>query len=62
MARFNVELLPSPLSDLGEGPHWDIETQSLYYNDIYGGFINRYDYGQNKTFSATVGKKLFKYF
>lgn len=53
---YKVETVPSPLSTLGEGPHWDVESQSLYYNDIYGGSIHRYDYAENKTYNATVGK------
>lgn len=58
MASYKVEVVPSPLSVLGEGPHWDVETQSLYYIDIYGNkaSINRYDYAENKTYGATVGK------
>lgn len=53
---FKVEKLPSPRSVCGEGPHWDEETQSLYYNDIYGteATILRYDYNENKTYLATV--------
>lgn len=54
MAGYKVEVLPSPISVLGEGPHWDIERQSLYYNDIYGGSIHRYDYAENKTYNAKV--------
>jgi len=51
-----VEKLPSPLSVIGEGPHWDADTQSLYYNDIYGkdSSILRYDFKENKTYSATI--------
>lgn len=56
---YKVETVPSPLSTLGEGPHWDVESQSLYYNDIYGGSIHRYDYAENKTYNATVGKYNF---
>ena len=46
----------APLSNLGEGPHWDIERQSLYYNDIYGGKLLRYDLQENRTYSCTIGK------
>lgn len=57
MANYKVEQIPSaPLSNLGEGPHWDIERQSLYYNDIYGGSIHRYDYNENKTYNCKIGK------
>lgn len=56
---YKVEPIPSsPISILGEGPHWDAASQSLYYNDIYGNVasILRYDYRENKTYSAVVGK------
>lgn len=51
-----VEVVPSPKSELGEGPHWDEKTQSLYYVDIYGkeGSILRYDYKENKVYSAKI--------
>lgn len=53
-AKYSVEQLPSPLSQLGEGPVWDADTQSLYYVDIMGAAILRYDYAENKTYSATI--------
>lgn len=57
MASYKVEVVESsPISVLGEGPHWDIERQSLYYNDIYGDkqSISRYDYKENKTYNAVI--------
>jgi gluconolactonase len=57
MASYKVEPVEStPISVLGEGPHWDIERQSLYYNDIYGDkqSISRYDYAENKTYNAVI--------
>ncbi|XP_058468163.1 regucalcin-like [Malaya genurostris] len=54
MTSYNVEQLPSPFSVLGEGPHWCSEQQSLYYNDIYGGTIHRYDYIGNTTYTAKI--------
>lgn len=59
MESIKVIAIPTaPLSLLGEGPHWDNETQSLYYVDIFGinESILRYDFVQNKTYSATIGK------
>jgi len=55
-ATVKVENLPSPISVIGEGPHWDVESQSLYYNDIYGheSSVLRYDYRENKTYTATI--------
>lgn len=51
-----IEKLPSPRSMCGEGPHWDEASQSLYYIDIEGpeATILRYDYKENKTYSAMV--------
>lgn len=51
---FHVSVLPSPKSHLGEGPHWDECKQSLYYSDITGAAILRYDFNENKIYSATV--------
>lgn len=53
---YKVEQLNAPLAILGEGPHWDYETQDLYYIDIYGGTVNRYCMTENKTYTATIGK------
>lgn len=48
--------MPSPRSLCGEGPHYDNNTQSLYYIDIYGpeSTLLRYDLRENKTYAATV--------
>lgn len=55
-SRVKIEQLPSPRSKCGEGPHWDEYSQSLYYIDIEGldASILRYDYNENKTYSANV--------
>lgn len=53
---YKVEQLNAPLSVLGEGPHWDAETNDLYYIDIYGGTVNRYCMTEDKTYSATIGE------
>lgn len=53
-AEYSVQQLPSPLSHLGEGPVWDADSQSLYYVDIVGAAILRYDYAENKTYSAKI--------
>ncbi|KFB45338.1 AGAP001501-PA-like protein [Anopheles sinensis] len=51
---YQVTQLPSPLAKLGEGPVWDIDTQSLYYVDILTPTILRYDYKENRTYNATL--------
>ncbi|HET9895532.1 MAG TPA: SMP-30/gluconolactonase/LRE family protein [Streptosporangiaceae bacterium] len=35
--------LPLPYAELGEGPHWEIETQSLYWVDIPARVVYRMD-------------------
>lgn len=57
MASYKVEVVESsPISVLGEGPHWDVERQSLYYNDIYGDkqSISRFSYSEKKTYNAVI--------
>lgn len=57
MASYKVEVVKSsPISVLGEGPHWDVERQSLYYNDIYGDkqSISRYDFDEDRTYNAVI--------
>ncbi|XP_055641532.1 regucalcin-like isoform X2 [Toxorhynchites rutilus septentrionalis] len=53
-AKYKVEQLPGPLCQLGEGPVWDAATRSVFYVDINGAAILRYDYADNKTYSATI--------
>lgn len=57
MAHYKVEEIAAPKLDLGEGPHWDAKSQSLYFVDMFQAGIYRWDYHKNKTFGATVGKK-----
>ncbi|XP_044267326.1 regucalcin-like isoform X1 [Tribolium madens] len=41
--------------ELGEGPHWDAETQSLYFVDIYGKAIHKYVPATKKHTKAVIG-------
>lgn len=50
----NVEALPSPKTIVGTRTHWDDQSQSLYYCDVSGASILRYDYKENKVYSATI--------
>lgn len=58
MTSYKVEVLPSPVSDVGTRAHWDIDRQSVYSVDIYGAncTLLRYDYAEDKTYEATIGK------
>lgn len=53
---YKVEKLPSPKLALGEGPHWDSRSQSLFYVNIVGGefSILRYDVMENKSYGAKI--------
>lgn len=42
--------------ELGEGPHWDAETQSLYFVDIFGEAIHKYVPRTRKHTKAIIGK------
>ena len=50
---FNVERV-TPALELGEGPHWDSSTRSLYFVDLHQGKINRYHPESNGFFSAKI--------
>lgn len=56
---YTVQAIQSTISTLGEGPHWDIARQSLYYVDLMTekGTVLRYDPAADKTYKALIGKK-----
>ncbi|XP_052864811.1 regucalcin-like [Anopheles cruzii] len=54
MSNVKVEVLPGPFLQLGEGPHWDAESQSLYYVCILSATLHRYDWQEAKTYSAPL--------
>jgi len=35
--------LPVPVAELGEGPHWDAASESLYWVDVPAGLVHRMD-------------------
>lgn len=51
-----MEVLPSPKTLVGTRTHWDEAKQSLYYCDVYGNgsSILRYDYNENKVYTAGI--------
>lgn len=55
---YTVQAIESTRSALGEGPHWDIARQSLYYVDQLTdkGTVHRYDPATDETFTAVIGK------
>lgn len=54
MSSYKVEEIPGGQIELGEGPHWDIKRQSLYYVSLTEATIHRLDHKQNKVYSASV--------
>lgn len=56
LGNYKVEKIPGSKVGLGEGPHWDIPSQSLYYVDIYGGTICRYSSKEHKVYRCKIGE------
>ncbi|KAJ3654207.1 hypothetical protein Zmor_013411 [Zophobas morio] len=51
-----VEKITDSCTSLGEGPHWDVSSQSLYFVDISGKQILKYTPSTNKLTKATIEK------
>lgn len=52
---FKIEKLLDGL-ELGEGPHWDVETQTLYFVDSNKGTIHSYVPSTKQHAKAPLGK------
>ncbi|XP_055844650.1 regucalcin-like [Episyrphus balteatus] len=59
---YQVEPLPNSYALLGEGPHWDIEKQSLYFVDIEHAQVLRYDYAQNWIYRCQIENEKYASF
>lgn len=54
-----VERIPEiPISELGEGPHWDIDTQSLYLTDIVNNKIQKFNPSTGQYTFAILDKQV----
>jgi len=51
----NIQRVSPPL-ELGEGPHWNPLTQSLYFVDMYKRKINKYHPETSCYTTATIGE------
>lgn len=49
-----IEAIPDSWATVGEGPHWDIESQSLFYVDVNTGWLLRYDFRENKVYKSKI--------
>lgn len=56
MAPIVERVTDIPVIELGEGPHWDVQTESLYFVDIFGKTIHRYVPRTGQCTKAEVGK------
>ena len=43
MAKYTVEVVSNHCCQLGEGPHWDSQSQTLYYVDLMNGDVCQLD-------------------
>ena len=41
--EYHIEKLASPNAVVGEGPVWSSEEKKIYWTDIYGGKLFRFD-------------------
>ena len=41
--EYHIEKLASPNAVVGEGPVWNSAEKKLYWTDIYGGKLFKYD-------------------
>jgi sugar lactone lactonase YvrE len=51
-----VELVVDARALLGEGPHWDVEKQRLYWLDLLGGRLHEYDPVSGQDDSRDLGQ------
>ena len=43
MTKYTVEVVSTHVCQLGEGPHWESESQTLYYVDFLNGDVCQWD-------------------
>ncbi|KAJ8967887.1 hypothetical protein NQ314_002592 [Rhamnusium bicolor] len=58
MAPEIEKLIEAAIVELAEGPHWDAETQSLYFVDVTGQYIHKYVPSTKKHTKARIGKNV----
>lgn len=55
LCRLEITSVPtSPCALVLENPHWDAETNSLYFADVFGKLLVRYSYEENKIYPTSV--------
>jgi len=54
----DVEVAVDVRADVGEGPHWDAESVSLWFVDLTGGTVFRHDYRSGGLTAFPVGQEV----
>ena len=57
-AGTHVEVAVELRAEVGEGPHWDATTQSLWFVDLTGGTVCRYERGTESVTTFSVGQEV----
>ena len=57
-AGSQVEVAVDIRAEVGEGPHWDAATQSLWFVDLTGGAVARYDRVTGSVTTFSVGQEV----
>ena len=53
-------LIKKSTSTVGEGPHWDPISKSLFYVDIISGDVHKYDSTTGEDTKVHFGKLMFR--
>ena len=62
MAAVVETLIECSCGTVGEGPHWDDQSQTLLYVDIIDGSLHRWSAATGRDEKHTFGKFLLSYF
>lgn len=54
-----IEAIPGDRLTLGESPHWDAESKTLYFPDAHGNALHRYIPATNEHTKVNLGKFVF---
>src|SRR4051812_29393521 len=54
----SVEVFADVRAVVGEGPHWDERAQALWFVDLLGGVVFRYDHRGQRLGSFSVGQEV----
>ena len=58
LANTPVDVAVDVRAEVGEGPHWDERTNSLWFVDLTAGTVFRYDRGSGSASTFSVGQEV----